>query len=841
MNRRYDPQEIKSRHDIVDVIEQYTPLKKVGSNYVCLSLFQDEKTPSLVAFPNTQSFFDFSAGVGGDVINFIQLKEGLDYKDACDHLTGNHNPTITQLKSSPAPKITKISQPERVEVYQALIDLCEPTQDEWLAENKGISLDEQRRYGIYKIKNYSRANRAMKKRFSPEQLEAAGILSSKGNLIFYKHNLLFVFWRWNPDTQQNEPIGLQGRDTTATEKNKRFLNASETPDFYNVNALHQAKAKDVHIAICEGATDTLNLNSAGIPSIGIIGMQGLKLEWLQQLKGLTVYLALDGGDKERAKALAYAERFKEAGLSEPFILPLPDGVDITEYINKGGNPEELIRNAYRPSILTDTILKTPTPEIKSDLPPQYHFYGGVPEPLIEWFLKIHQHGDIDDHASAALVYDLIHQFIQDMWVSSPEELTINIPGLTEFAKDRGRETAEKTIRKGLEQLTSAGFMIKSKEKLDDRAGRPLDVYRLIPLQKALNTFKGHLTNRIFEDVYHDLPAPVTADWFPEDDHETAQQKAETANAKREQVYQENSRPLNKAKYRMTGETLRMRNSLSLKILNRSTKADYLIVPSDQRATVTWEHGQAFVDDYYRHQALRRSEREENISVKEAAAQIGRSPATLKVIRKRVGISTERQYAEKSIRDSQNVATQANELFPFAANRKYGRWLMSSSGKQQPISIYAPDGADLFARTEMKEGHVVTVRVEIPSQERPATDKEIEANKRREAHKQKLQQAQKEWDKTFGKEEKPSPRKKPTLPPVQETMPNGLSTRFIWRQLRTTFKSDEEFFTFLTPLKKSDLYRGTKKEKIMPSDEFYRDAILDLGAVLSEPVIESRVS
>ena len=67
-------QEIKDRIDIVDVIQDFVPLKKSGSNYKAISPFTDEKTPSFYVSPTKEIFKDFSSGKGG-------MKEYFDLED----------------------------------------------------------------------------------------------------------------------------------------------------------------------------------------------------------------------------------------------------------------------------------------------------------------------------------------------------------------------------------------------------------------------------------------------------------------------------------------------------------------------------------------------------------------------------------------------------------------------------------------------------------------------------------------------------------------------------------------------------------------------------------------
>lgn len=77
---------VKDAISIEDFIAQYVELRPSGRNLVGRCPFHDDRVPSLVVFPATNSFHCFGCRAGGDVISFLRLKMNLSFSEALDSL-----------------------------------------------------------------------------------------------------------------------------------------------------------------------------------------------------------------------------------------------------------------------------------------------------------------------------------------------------------------------------------------------------------------------------------------------------------------------------------------------------------------------------------------------------------------------------------------------------------------------------------------------------------------------------------------------------------------------------------------------------------------------------------
>ncbi|HBL40224.1 MAG TPA: DNA primase, partial [Ruminococcaceae bacterium] len=88
--------ELRDKNEISEVISSYVNLRRHGSTMKGLCPFHNEKTPSFTVYLDTQSFYCFGCGAGGDVVTFIRRIENLGYLDAIKSLAQRANMALPE-------------------------------------------------------------------------------------------------------------------------------------------------------------------------------------------------------------------------------------------------------------------------------------------------------------------------------------------------------------------------------------------------------------------------------------------------------------------------------------------------------------------------------------------------------------------------------------------------------------------------------------------------------------------------------------------------------------------------------------------------------------------------
>jgi len=307
----------------------------------------EEKTPSFFVNLKTGSFKCFGCGAGGGPVEFYAAYHHISRAEAEQELARKYNVAgpgrrkrrstdkATEEKTaqdSTAARISSIVAHRRTSIYSTLLGVGRPLSPHVLEYfvGRGVEAETLERFCISYLADTRRAVAVLEKSYSIEELMDAGVFSKnedgKPFFLFRNHPLLF------PILENGEPIWLQGRRFPENPAVPKYCNLAgvPVPTLLNVDGLRGLDPK-TEVFLCEGAPDTMSLNQAGFPAVGIVGSSGFKQEWVAPLRQFRVTLALDSDTAGREGTERVVCMFHEEALPVR-VLSLPPGVkDLNDF------------------------------------------------------------------------------------------------------------------------------------------------------------------------------------------------------------------------------------------------------------------------------------------------------------------------------------------------------------------------------------------------------------------------------------------------------------------------------------------------------------------------------
>lgn len=336
--------ELRNRADIESTISSYVNLKRAGRISKGLCPFHGEKTASFTVYPDTQSYYCFGCGNGGDVITFIKNIENLDYLDAVKFLAdrvGIEVPDENNYDSTMNKRRLRMLEANRDAAR--FFFKCLTTPDGAIGyryfKNRGLTDDTIRHFGLGFAPDSFNAltNYMLGKGYTKDELVFANLArrSQKNpNNIYdnFRNRVMFPII----DVKGNV-IAFGGR--VMDDSKPKYLNTSDTLVYkksMGVFALNLAKksGKD-SLILCEGYMDVIALHQAGFTN-AVAGLgTALTSEQAQLLSRyaseiLISYDADEAGQKAAARALSI---FKKTNAKIKVL-----------HLSGGKDPDEIIKN-----------------------------------------------------------------------------------------------------------------------------------------------------------------------------------------------------------------------------------------------------------------------------------------------------------------------------------------------------------------------------------------------------------------------------------------------------------------------------------------------------------------
>lgn len=333
--------ELRSRIDIEELISSYVRLKKQGRISRGLCPFHVEKTPSFTVYSDTQSYYCFGCGAGGESITFIRNIENLSYYDAVQFLAekvGLKMPEETADDGLYALR-KRIFEANREAARFFYANLIKPDCPAYTyLIGRGIKPETIKRFGLgYAPDSWDALTRHLRsKGFKENELISADLSrkSRTGGLIdVFRNRLMFPII----DLKGNV-IAFGGR--VLGDEKPKYINTSDTPVYKKgkgIFALNIAKAHGRSLILCEGYMDVIAMHQAGFRN-AVAGLgTAFTSEQAQILSRYAdeVILAYDSDDAGKKAAKRTMSIFQSMNVKTK-ILTLTGGKDPDEIIKRFG-------------------------------------------------------------------------------------------------------------------------------------------------------------------------------------------------------------------------------------------------------------------------------------------------------------------------------------------------------------------------------------------------------------------------------------------------------------------------------------------------------------------------
>jgi DNA primase len=364
--------EIKSRLRPSDVIGKTVKLRKQGREYVGLSPFTKEKTPSFYVNDDKGQFFDFSSGKSGDLITFLQETERLTFTEAVERLAAEAGlvlPVADPQTAAVEKKRQGLSDWLELAAQWFEAELRRPAGRDARAylEKRGLPETEWSRFrlgfspsGRTALKDYLIAKGAR-----PAELVEAGLLIAPedGGAPYDRFRDRIIF----PIADGRGRIVSFGGRAMDPQARAKYLNGPETSVFHkgaNLYGLHEARkilaaapsGEHPPLLVVEGYMDVIACQRAGIPAVApmgtALGEDQMELLWRHHPEPTLCFDGDRAGRQAAARSMDRALPLLKPGKSFKFAI-----------VEGGKDPDEVLRE-QGPAALKAQVAET-TPFVEA--------------------------------------------------------------------------------------------------------------------------------------------------------------------------------------------------------------------------------------------------------------------------------------------------------------------------------------------------------------------------------------------------------------------------------------------------------------------------------------------
>ena len=343
--------EIKTRLKVSTVVSKTVNLKKRGKEFVGLSPFKTEKTPSFTVNDEKEFYHCFATSEHGNIFDFVMKTQNLKFGEAVKslaNLAGMRPYTFSKQDEE-----REKNWQEYCSIYNQYVEFYH---DEILknekAENardylkkRNLSKEEVKTFKIGYVERNPNFYQKLNNEFSEKALIESGLFyldeKKKTYIERFRDRIIFPI-----NNISGQPIGLGGRTFQENNYLAKYINSPETPFFkkgsnlYNLNLARKLSNKIDHVYLVEGYMDVVGLSKNGINNaVANLGtsLTDKQIIILNQFFE-DIIICFDGDESGYKAALRAAENSIKELLPEKQIsfIFLPNNEDPDSFTNKNG-------------------------------------------------------------------------------------------------------------------------------------------------------------------------------------------------------------------------------------------------------------------------------------------------------------------------------------------------------------------------------------------------------------------------------------------------------------------------------------------------------------------------
>jgi len=341
--------EIKTRLKVSTVVSKTVSLKKRGKEFVGLSPFKTEKTPSFTVNDEKEFYHCFATSEHGNIFDFLMKTQNLKFGEAVKslaNLAGMRPYTFSKQDEEREKNWKEYSliYNQYVQFYhdELLKNESSNIAREYL-KKRNLSKEEVKKFKIGYVERNPNFYEKLKNQFSEKILIDSGLfyLDEKKNIYVerFRERIIFPI-----NSISGQPIGLGGRTIKENNYLAKYINSPETPFFkkgsnlYNLDLARKLSNKIDHVYLVEGYMDVVGLSKNKIENVvanlgtSLTDKQILILNQFFE----DIIICFDGDESGYKAALRAAENSIKELQPEKQIsfLFLPDGEDPDSFANK---------------------------------------------------------------------------------------------------------------------------------------------------------------------------------------------------------------------------------------------------------------------------------------------------------------------------------------------------------------------------------------------------------------------------------------------------------------------------------------------------------------------------